>query len=95
MNRIVAGPVNGQLQSLVKKLTTALTNTKFSFAIIAGDLFAEDDETVTDLLMGKILFPLSTYFTVGVRPLPPRVVDRLSKDVEVSYVFRLPEDSGE
>jgi hypothetical protein len=58
----------------------------FSFAIIAGDLFDEDNDAVADLLAEKFPIPLPTYFTVGVKPLPQRVVERLSKEEDVGFV---------
>ena len=42
---------------------------------------------MTELLAGSIPIPLPTYFTVGVRPLPKRVADKLSKDEEVKGLF--------
>lgn len=88
-NRIVVGNVNGQLKSLSAKLSTLHDKNNFSFAIVAGDLFDEDDNIVADLLDEKISIPLPTYFTVGVKPLPRRVVDRLSKDKEVNFLHPL------
>jgi hypothetical protein len=86
MNRIVVGDVNGQLKSLSAKLSTLHDKNNFSFAIVAGDLFDEDDDAVADLLDEKISIPLPTYFTVGLKPLPQHVVDRLSKDEEVNFL---------
>jgi len=60
------------------------TKNIFSLAIISGNLFAEDDEIVTDLLAGKISVPLPTYFTVATNPLPKRIVEKLSQDEDVS-----------
>ena len=49
-----------------------------------GELFAdpvesssEEDETVSALLDGKITVPLPTYFTLGRRPLPEKVMQQL------------------
>jgi hypothetical protein len=82
--RIVIGAINGQLRPAFSKLTTLHAKAGFSFAIVTGDLFADDDDAVSDLLADKISIPLPTYFTVGLNPLPQRVVDRLSKDEDVS-----------
>lgn len=68
------------------KLSTLHSKNNFSFAIVVGDLFDEDDDAVADLLAENISIPLPTYFTVGVKPLPQRVVDRLSKDEDVSFL---------
>jgi hypothetical protein len=72
------------------KLSTLHSKNNFSFAIVAGDLFNEDDDAVADLLAENISIPLPTYFTVGVKPLPQRVVDRLSKDEDVSFLSPIP-----
>jgi hypothetical protein len=79
--------VNGQFQTLFTKLTTLHGKNSFSFAIIAGNLFANDDDAVSDLLAERISVPLPTYFTVGSNPLPQRVVDKLLKDEDVSLHF--------
>lgn len=86
LNRIVIGDVNGQLKSLSTKLSSLHAKNNFSFAIVAGNLFDEDDEVVADLLSEKILIPLPTYFTVGMKPLPQCVVERLAKDEDVSFL---------
>jgi hypothetical protein len=54
----------------------------FSFAIIAGNLFSEDNDVVSDLLADKITIPLPTYFTVGTSPLPQRIIEKIEKDEE-------------
>lgn len=78
------GAVQGQLRSAFTKIGTLHAKNSFTFAIISGDLFAEDDDEVTDLLDGKIVIPLPTYFTVGLSQFPQRVIDKLSNDDEVS-----------
>lgn len=84
LNSIVVGAVQGQLRLAFSKIATLHAKNKFTFAIISGDLFAEDDDEVTALLDGKIIIPLPTYFTVGLSQFPQRVVDKLAKDDEVS-----------
>lgn len=80
----VIGNVDGQLQSAFTKLTNLHTKNTFSFAIINGNLFgAEDDDSVTDLLEGKIKVPVTSYFTVGTNPLPQRIIDKILKDEEI------------
>jgi hypothetical protein len=56
-------------------------------AIISGDLFSDnhEDEELSELLEGKIGIPISTYFTVGNRVLPPRVIEKLSKNEDVGH----------
>ena len=71
------GDVNGKLQDAFKKLAVQHTKNNFTFAIVTGDLFSEDDETVGDLLANKIEIPLPTYFTIGTSPLPERVIEKL------------------
>ncbi|PSR86988.1 cwfJ domain-containing protein [Coniella lustricola] len=74
----VLGNVNGQLQSAFSKLTTLHSKNNFAFAIVAGNLFApEDDDAVTDLLAGKITIPVTTYFTVGTHALPQQIVEKI------------------
>jgi hypothetical protein len=80
---IVLGDVNGQLQAVFKKLTTLHEKNKFSLAVIAGNLFSEDNESVSDLLAGTLSLPLPTYFTVGTSPLPRRIIEKIEKDEEV------------
>jgi hypothetical protein len=84
LNSIVVGAVQGQLRSAFSKIGTLHAKNQFTFAIISGDLFAEDDDEVTDLLSGNIVVPLPTYFTVGLNQFPQRVVDKLAKEEEVS-----------
>ncbi|RAL64663.1 hypothetical protein DID88_001696 [Monilinia fructigena] len=60
----------------------------FALAIVAGNLFAgaedtEADDTVTDLISGKIHIPLPTYFTVGSSPLPKRIIEKIDQDEEI------------
>jgi hypothetical protein len=80
---LVIGAVNGQLKSVFAKVAKLQEKNNFSLAIVTGDLFAEDDETVADLLAENISIPLPTYFTVGIKTLPQSVVDKLTKDDEV------------
>ena len=82
-NSIVVGNVRGQLSSLFTKLSTLQAKQNFALALVTGNLFAEDDETVADLLAGKITIPLPTYFTVGSTPLPQSIINKIEKDEEV------------
>lgn len=84
-NRIVVGAVNGQLQLAFTKLSTLHSKNNFSLAIVTGNLFSEDDDTVSDLLANKIAIPLPTYFTIGTQALPARIVERIERDEEVSF----------
>lgn len=89
--RAVLGDVNGQFVAAFKKLAALHAKNTFSFAIVAGNLFAEDDDAVADLLAEKIEVAFPTYFTVGTAPLPPRIVERLEKEEDVSTLdFRQP-----
>ena len=46
-----------------------------------GNLFSvEDDDSVSDLLAGKIEVPVTTYFTVGTHALPARIVEKIIND---------------
>jgi hypothetical protein len=64
---------------------TLHTKNNFSLAIVTGNLFAEDNDAVSDLLAGRIAIPLPTYFTVGTNPLPQRIIEKIEKDEDVSF----------
>jgi hypothetical protein len=83
---IVLGDINGQLQQAFAKLTSLHAKNNFSLAIVTGNLFADDDDAVVDLLTGKITIPLPTYFTVATNPLPQQIIDKIEKDEEVGRV---------
>lgn len=89
MRRIILGAINGQLQVAFSKLSTLHAKNNFSFAIVTGNLFAEDDDAVVELLAGNIAVPLPTYFTVGTNPLPARVIEKIGKDEEVSCAYNM------
>lgn len=60
----------------------------FSFAIIVGNLFGDcstetELEEISALLQGTINVPLPTYFTIGDRPLPTRIVEKIEADEDV------------
>jgi hypothetical protein len=80
---IVLGDVNGQLQAVFKKLSTLHEKNNFSLAIVAGNLFSQDNDSVSDLLASNIIIPLPCYFTVGTTPLPQRIIDKIENDEEV------------
>jgi hypothetical protein len=81
----VLGSINGQLEPAFKKLTTLHSKNNFALALVTGNLFSEDDESVTALLEGKISIPLPTYFTVGFQALPAKVIERIEKDEEICH----------
>lgn len=72
------------MKTTFSKLASLHTKQNFSLALITGNLFFEEDEAVADLLAGKIVVPLSTYFTVGSTPLPKSIVDKIEKGEEVN-----------
>ncbi|TAQ84982.1 hypothetical protein B7494_g6690 [Chlorociboria aeruginascens] len=80
---IVLGDVNGQLQTVFSKVSSLHAKNNFSLALVAGNLFAEDDNAVSDLIAEKISIPLPTYFTVGTAPLPHRIIEKIEKDEEI------------
>ncbi|KAI9048315.1 hypothetical protein LZ554_008109 [Drepanopeziza brunnea f. sp. 'monogermtubi'] len=81
---IVLGDINGLLKPVFTKVSTLHAKNSFTFAIVAGNLFAkDDDDTVGALLDGTIQIPLPTYFTVGTTPLPQRIIDKIEKDEEI------------
>jgi hypothetical protein len=57
----------------------------FALAIITGDVFTPDtdDATLDSLIDGTIEVPLPTYFTVGLHPLPPRIVAKVEANEEI------------
>jgi hypothetical protein len=82
--RVVVGDVNGKLGEIFEKLGTLHSKTKFSLAIIAGNLFADSDAATNDdmealnkLLDGRINVPLPTYFSLGTNPFPKKVAFKI------------------
>lgn len=76
------GSVNCELREVFTKLAKLHVKQNFSFAIIVGDLFGEcttehELEEISALLQGNIAVPLPTYFSLGNRPLPTRVVEKI------------------
>ncbi len=70
------------MRETFKKIETLHAKNSFTFAVVSGDLFGEDDDAVKDLLAGNIAVHLPLYFTVGLNPFPQSVVDKLLKDEE-------------
>jgi hypothetical protein len=87
----VVGDVNGKFSEVFQKLGALHSKNGFSFALVAGNLFAnpassteEDEENVRNLLGGKISVGLTTYFALGTHALPDTVIDKLeSSDGEL------------
>lgn len=84
---VVIGDVNGRLSEVFGKLATLHAKNSFAFAIVAGNLFADqgsvsDAEQVelSNLLDGKTEVPLPTYFSLGNRRLPNTVIERLKSN---------------
>jgi len=79
---LVVGPVHGQLEKSIQKITKLHSKTDFAFALVVGDLFDESktNEELQSLLSGKLVVPLPTYFTVGDHALPPSVQQKLEAD---------------
>ncbi|OOQ84406.1 CwfJ domain protein [Penicillium brasilianum] len=85
---IVIGSPNCQLQAVFTKLAKLHAKQNFAFAIIVGNLFGDcsteaELNEISALLQGNIHVPLTTYFTVGSRPLPTRIVEKIEADDEV------------
>lgn len=76
---LVVGPIQGQFAKTFSKIAKLHAKTDFAFALVTGDLFAQDgpDDELQALLSGQIIVPLLTYFTVGNYPLPKLVQDKL------------------
>lgn len=80
----MVGEVNGQFPAVFQKLAALHAKNSFSFAIIAGNLFAnpaeaakDDEANVQSLINGNIQVPFTTYFALGSNPLPREVVEKL------------------
>lgn len=82
LHSMVIGSVEGKLQACFSQLTKLQTKHNFSFAIVTGNLFSlgDNDDSLTDLLSGKIIVPVTTYFTVGTHALPARIAEKISRD---------------
>ncbi|KAJ5102662.1 hypothetical protein N7532_003191 [Penicillium argentinense] len=85
---IVLGSLNCQLRAAFTKLTKLHAKQNFSCAILVGNVFGDgttesDAEEISALLSGLITVPIPTYFTLGDKPLPPRIVERIEADGEV------------
>ncbi|KAJ5545295.1 hypothetical protein N7535_006322 [Penicillium sp. DV-2018c] len=85
---IVIGSLNGQIRPVFTKLAKLQPKQNFSFAIILGDLFGDNPtetelEDINALIHGNIPVACPTYFTLGNRPLPPQVVEKIEADDEV------------
>ncbi|CAD6504241.1 BgTH12-05974 [Blumeria graminis f. sp. triticale] len=80
---IVIGDVNGQLHPIFSRLAALHTKNNFNLAIIAGNLFSEDQAHTTELFAGNVFIPFPTYFTVGSNPLPQLIVDKIEKNEEI------------
>lgn len=80
--------MNCELRAVFTKLAKLHVKQSFSFAIVLGDLFGDCStekqlDEISALLQGNISVPLPTYFTLGNRPLPTRVVEKIEADDEV------------
>jgi Protein similar to CwfJ C-terminus 1/Protein similar to CwfJ C-terminus 2 len=80
--------VNGAFKEAFTKVAKLHIKQNFAFAIVAGDLFGDcsreqDLSEISGLLQGNISVSLPTYFTVGSRPIPTRVVEKIESDDEV------------
>lgn len=85
---MVVGNVNGGLSEVFTKLAKLQAKQGFAFAIVVGDLFGDGEEDrevqeLSSLLQGTLHVPLPTYFTVGNREIPKRVVEKLEAEDEV------------
>ena len=66
-----------------KKLAGLHAKNQFAFCIATGNLFSKADDNELDaLLAGRIEVPVTTYFTVGTRPFPPRIAKLLEKKAD-------------
>jgi hypothetical protein len=87
-SRIAVGSIDGNLRAAFAKLAKAQAHSKCSFAIVVGDLFGdglskEESDQINALLNGSLAVPLTAYFSVGNRPLPLAVVEKLEVADEI------------
>lgn len=86
--RLVVGSIGGSLQGAFTKIAKIHSKQNCAFAIVVGDLFGDgsteaESEELSALLDGSINVPLPTYFSIGNRSLPDRVVEKLEVADEV------------
>ncbi|PLN74981.1 CwfJ C-terminus 2-domain-containing protein-like protein [Aspergillus taichungensis] len=85
---IVIGDVNCELRDVFTKLAKLQVKQNFSMAIITGNLFGDcsteqELDQISALLQENISVPLPTYFGLGSRPLPTRIIERIEANDEV------------
>jgi hypothetical protein len=71
---LVLGSAKGKLKDVFTKLSSL--NAKagpFDVVICLGDLFGDEDEYFQQVISGEVEIPVSTYFTIGRKPLPETV----------------------
>lgn len=77
-----------QLRVAFTKLAKLHVKQNFACALIVGNLFGDcstenELDEISALLQGNINVALPTYFTIGDRPLPTRIVEKIEADDEV------------
>ncbi|KAF2102248.1 hypothetical protein NA57DRAFT_64789 [Rhizodiscina lignyota] len=84
---VVTGAVNGKFREVFAKIATLHSKNSFSLALIAGNLFADpentseqDEQDVNDLVNGKIEVALPTYFALGSHGLPKPAIEKLEAE---------------
>ena len=87
---LLAGDIDGKFSEFFAKVDALNKKHNFDVVIVAGNLFADpesEDEAVrgelSKLLRGKIKIPATTYCSLGTRPLPQAVVEKLEADHEL------------
>lgn len=77
--------MNCQLKKSFTKLAKLHAKQNFAFAIVVGNLFGDSTseselDEISGLLQGTINVPVPTYFTIGDRPLPTRIVEKIESN---------------
>ncbi|KAJ5414200.1 hypothetical protein N7509_000827 [Penicillium cosmopolitanum] len=85
---IVLGSVNCQLRAAFTKLAKLQVKQNFAFAILVGNVFGDcstesELDEISALLSGTTSVPLPTYFTLGDKPLPTRIAEKIEANDEV------------
>ncbi|RMZ81095.1 hypothetical protein DV738_g2538, partial [Chaetothyriales sp. CBS 135597] len=85
---LVVGAIAGHFKKAFDKINRLQAKQNFAVCLVVGDVFGagNDDENATeldDLLAGSITINVPTYFSVGSRPLPEKVSEKLESSDEV------------
>src|SRR5690606_7657622 len=76
--RLVLGPRNGSLTDFLPKLTILHSKNNFTLGLVLGDLFNDElSPSEEQLLTGDLKVPFPIYFSIGNRPLPSKILEKV------------------